>query len=185
MKHSLGLTLLATLSCFFSLGGCGPDCTEITGPLAIEIGAGDPENPSRFTAYSPGSCGQLTRGNQGGQHVWIAVRATNFCNAGLSLRAEVVQLQAAPDPPRTVSFASSTLGWRELADRSFVSEPLAMVLNGTYAENVQIQVQVTDRLGRMATASVPLRRIMYGSDGCDRPLDASDQDATLDATNTD
>ncbi len=75
-RHTLTqILLLATPLALTLAVACGDDDGRMMFDPSVEIGAGD---IGTFDAISDGDTLFLVRGPQGGQHVWIALRATNL-----------------------------------------------------------------------------------------------------------
>jgi hypothetical protein len=140
--------------------GCGPDCASITGELAITLGAGDASNPTQFTALSDGATVPLARGNQGGQHVWVLVRAMNACPLPPRVRAIV-----RAEDGRNLGFAiSEGIPWTAAPSMALATEPLAVPIQFedlclVYYRGATLEVTVTDSTGRTAQRAVRIGSI--------------------------
>lgn len=131
--HPRASLIIATLaaSAASSLEACGPSCADYRGSIAAVIGVGDPSNPTLFTRLADGDTVQLTTGNQGGQHVWIQLRATGLCPLSPTARVRAVR---EADGARVGQATSNTLAWTPVPGQAgnFSSETLAVQIDDRY-----------------------------------------------------
>ena len=65
----------------WALTACSPatPCAGGAADASVTVGQGDPANPTFHRVLTSGDRVVLVPGNQGGQHVWVQIRATDIC----------------------------------------------------------------------------------------------------------
>ncbi len=141
--------------------GCGNECGEVTGPIVARAGTGDPSNPTQYRALADGDAVQLTTGSQGGQHVWVQLRATGLCPAAASARVRAVR---ASDGERVGQAISTPQRWNAVpgAPGTFASETLAVQVDDRYfctllqGGALRLEYTIEDGRGAPVTGTVPV-----------------------------
>lgn len=155
-RHA-GRGLLLTLTIL----ACAPepqdvDCQGIDGGVSLEIRGTGPEG-GLFRPLTDGDVLPLVAGAQGGQHVWVQLRARNLCPNGPSVR-----IRALLEGDQLVGEAVSGRRWRGIiGDPGLYSswDYLVVVDDGLYCALagggvVRLHVRVDDRTGRVVERSV-------------------------------
>ncbi len=131
------------------MAGCPHHVPVYPGAAVCQVGTGS----DSFTPIHPGDRVAISRGIQGGSHIWASVRARWVSGSGatqaytLSL-ADGTVLSTQDQTTDLAAVAPSTqageTGWEEsLGSRAFVSDPGA--LDG---KSVKLHVDLTDEDGR-------------------------------------
>jgi hypothetical protein len=148
------------------LVGCppppAPACAEMDAGLELQIGSGDPSNPTSFTPLREGDTVALTPGNQGGQHIWVQLRAQHLCTVAPFARVRVVRVS---DGMRVGLSIFDGNRWEEVPGEPGLrrSATLAAAIDEAYFcslldhGEVRLEVEVRDSMGATVSRSLPLR----------------------------
>lgn len=140
-----------------AVAACGPP-----GPVVLEVGTGG----SEFEPVAPGGQVEIVCGPQGGQHVWMSLRARHLDGDRASILLQLVHPDR--DEPECGQVRSDVVlasrdGWHEYAGSlCFIVKPAA--LDG---KRLTLQARITDAAGRVAEASVEVV-VVDASAGCRR-----------------
>lgn len=168
--------------------GCGDECSAITGDIVSRPGTGDPANPTTYRALEPGASVQLTTGNQGGQHLWVQLRASNVCPTATSARVRAFR---ASDGERVGQAISTPQRWTAVPGEpgAYASETLAVQVDDRFfcsllqGGRVRIEYSIDDGRGTPGTGSTEVVVQGWSADSLVEQRDGRDQ-CCRDFTNT-
>lgn len=154
----------------YGLAACSPpidpDAGADAGPclvgdagVQLQMGYGNPNNPSDYRVLAEGATVALTPGPQGGQHVWIQLHGRELCPEHPQIRLTVVR--ASDDLVIGVNQFQGNR-WEELPGQpgTFTTSPMAAsiednrycpLLNGG---RVRVRARVDDRMGHVTESTV-------------------------------
>lgn len=139
--------------------GCPNECAGLAAPIVARAGTGDPSNPTTYQLLSDNDTVRFTTGNQGGQHVWVQLRASGVCPMATSARVRAVR---ADDGARIGQAISTPQRWRAVPGEAgtFASETLAVQVDDRYfctlldGGRLRLEYTIDDGRGTPATGSV-------------------------------